>query len=366
MFDTYLFRVLLLPASVVLSVMFGGSYASGREIVEFISRHGPLGGLVSILAIILGFGIVAALCFELARVFRVWDYRSLLKVLRGGGWFLYEVIVRAGLLVGLAVVSTVAGTLLQDRFGTPVWQGTVLVFTAVVALNYRGRQLVERSMVISVFALFLVLAGLLFYFLSWSDRPTVEVFVSQKVVWSAWKSGITYAIFNASYLPLLLFCARNLTTRRESFTAGFFCALVMVIPAIVFHVVFMGDYPSIIDERLPTYFMFEKIAPDLMINLYIIVLFVMIIQTGVGLLQGFIERLDVGYLEYNGRPLPDWGHGIVAGFMLLSSVALGSLGIIALIAGAYAYLSVAFVIVFIVPLLVRGSFLILRAHGQAN
>ena len=360
MADNYLSRVLLLPASVVLAVMFGGSYASGREVVEFISRHGPVGGFISIAAVILGFGVIASLSFEVARISRAYDYRSLLKVLLGPAWFLYEIVVLAGLAVGLAVVTTVAGTVMQDHFGTPIWLGTLLMFAMVVVLNYLGRQLVEKSMMVSVLALLLVLGGLLVFFFRSGESGLTGVFSSQPVDWSGWKSGFTYAGFNASYLPLLLFCIRDLATRRESFTAGFFCALVMVLPAITFHLVFMGDYPAIIDERLPTYYMFEKISPAIMLNVYIVVLFVLITQTGVGLLQGFIERVDAWSIQSKGRTLPNWGHGLIAGSMLLSSMLLGSIGIIALIAGAYAWLSIAFVFVFILPLLIRGSLLIFR------
>jgi uncharacterized membrane protein YkvI len=78
------------------------------------------------------------------------------------------------------------------------------------------------------------------------------------------------------------------------------------------------------------------------------------------LLQGFIERLDAWNLQSRGQELPKWGHGLVAGAMLLASMALGSVGIIALIAGVYAWLSLAFVFVFILPLLTRGGLLVFR------
>ena len=42
----FLTRVFLIPSAVFLSVVFGGSYGSGREVVEFISKNGPMGGLV--------------------------------------------------------------------------------------------------------------------------------------------------------------------------------------------------------------------------------------------------------------------------------------------------------------------------------
>ena len=362
MSGNYLFRVLLIPASVVLAVMFGGSYASGREIVEFISRHGPIGGFISIAAVILGFGLIASLSFELARMFRAWDYRSLLMVLLGPVWFLYEIVVLAGLAVGLAVVTTVAGTVMQDHFGTPVWLGTLLMFVIVVVMNYRGRELVEKSMMISVLVLLLVLGGLVAYFFQWSGSGIADLFTSPPVDWSGWRSGFIYAGFNASYLPLLLFCVRDLATRGESFAAGIFCAVVMVLPALAFHLVFMGDYPAIIDERLPTYYMFGKVSPAWMLNVYIVVLFVLITQTGVGLLQGFIERVDSWSIQTKGKGLPNWGHGLIAGAMLLVSMALGSVGIVALIAGAYAWLSMAFVFVFILPLFTRGCLLIFRSN----
>ena len=48
--DSYLPRVVLIPSAVFLSAIFGGAYGSGREVVEFMTRYGPIGGLLSIAA----------------------------------------------------------------------------------------------------------------------------------------------------------------------------------------------------------------------------------------------------------------------------------------------------------------------------
>ena len=53
MLDSYLFRVFIIPSAVFLSVVFGGSYGTGREVMEFVSRHGPVGGLLSLAAVVL-------------------------------------------------------------------------------------------------------------------------------------------------------------------------------------------------------------------------------------------------------------------------------------------------------------------------
>jgi hypothetical protein len=67
-------RVILIPAGVFQSVIFGGAYGTGREIAQFISSLGPVGGLLAIAVAGLGFGVAMALSFELARLGRTYDY----------------------------------------------------------------------------------------------------------------------------------------------------------------------------------------------------------------------------------------------------------------------------------------------------
>ncbi|SVE47854.1 uncharacterized protein METZ01_LOCUS500708, partial [marine metagenome] len=51
--DSYLFRVILIPTAVVLSVLFGASYGSGREVMEFVSSNGPSGGFVALAVLVM-------------------------------------------------------------------------------------------------------------------------------------------------------------------------------------------------------------------------------------------------------------------------------------------------------------------------
>ena len=111
-------------------------------------------------------------------------------------------------------------------------------------------------------------------------------------------------------------------------------AIVALIPGLVFHYAFMSAYPEITDERLPTYYLFSEVASDLLLDAYVMVLFVLVAQTGVGVLQGFLERVD--------------------------SIALSSLGIIALILTGYTILAASFIVVYAIPLLTRGMWLIFR------
>ena len=103
------FQRIFLPGFLFQSVMIGGGYATGRELVEFFLSAGPVGGLLGLLAATLGFSAIAALSFEFARITKSYNYRHFFKQLLGNYWFLFEIAYFIlGLLV-LAVIGAAAG-----------------------------------------------------------------------------------------------------------------------------------------------------------------------------------------------------------------------------------------------------------------
>ena len=73
----------LLPGLAFKSVIVGGGYGTGREITEFFLSHGAFGGLVGMLVTALVWGLVLAVAFELARLTRSYNYKSLFQTLLG-------------------------------------------------------------------------------------------------------------------------------------------------------------------------------------------------------------------------------------------------------------------------------------------
>ena len=360
MLNSYLFRVFIIPAAVFLSVVFGASYGSGREVVEFISSNGPTGGLVSLLTLVCVYALLLALSFELVRLFKTYDYVSFFKVLLGRGWVLYEIVILLGMVIALSIATTVGGTVLEDHFGVSAWIGSLAIFALIVVLNYYGRHIVEKSMMVSVTALFLVLLVLVIQLVDGHSERITAAFLSIDHHSGGFSTGLKYAIVNAGYLPLLLYCAMGLNTRSEAITAGLFAALIAVIPALVFHFAFMAGFPAVIEERLPTYWMFQLVSTPLMLNIYVLVMFVLIAQTGVGMLQGLVVRLDTWWVKRSGQRLSRSGHGLIAGVAVAISMALGSMGIVALILRGYTIMFVSFIFVFVIPLFTRGVYLVFR------
>ena len=310
-------RIVLIPSAVFLSVMFGGAFGSGREIVEFMTKHGPYGGLVSMAIIWMVWSTVLFLCFELARRARAYEYRSFFKVLLGRGWVLYEILIMMGLVVALAICASAAGTVFSDHFGIAELLGGVGLLSIVVGLTYFGRKIVEKSMILSVAALFLLLLYLTYLVVSNHAGDVAGAFQMAPIEGNPLQSGLKYAFSSAGFIPLLLYCARDLHNLRETFLAALCAGLVGILPGLPFHFAFMVGYPEILAQSLPTYWLIENIGTITFLNIYVGVLFVMIAQTGVGLLQGMVERVDGWIIERSGRPLPALGHACVSGGALV-------------------------------------------------
>ncbi len=68
--NTRFFRVYIVPGAVFQSVMVGGGYGTGREIVEYFTSYGFLGGLLGLGIAFVCMASILALTFEFARLSR--------------------------------------------------------------------------------------------------------------------------------------------------------------------------------------------------------------------------------------------------------------------------------------------------------
>jgi uncharacterized membrane protein YkvI len=357
-------RAILIPAAVFQSVIVGGAYGTGREVVEYISNFGPLGGLLAIAVIALSFGLILAVSFEFARIHATWDYRSYLRELLGSAWLAYEILFLALLILVLAITGAASGTTLHERFGLSETLGTALMFIFVVVLNYLGRDFVKRTLSIGAIIMMAVLA---FYFVAVFRHayPDIKQVLLTNEIKSGWLlSGITFAVYNSALVPAIIYCASGLTSRSQAFSAGILAGMLGAFPALVFHLSFLAGYPEILSQSLPTYWMIEQLGASVLLTLYVMVLFATIVQTGVGVLQGFNERLDGWRRETAGAAFSKTQHAFLAGGLLLLSLLLAKIGIIDLVAKGYTALACGFVIVFTIPTLTIGVKRILGNQGR--
>ena len=66
-------RSYLVPGAVFQSIVVGGGYGTGREIVQYFTNYGPYGGLLGIFVAFAMFALVLCFTFEIARQFKAFD-----------------------------------------------------------------------------------------------------------------------------------------------------------------------------------------------------------------------------------------------------------------------------------------------------
>jgi uncharacterized membrane protein YkvI len=163
---------------------------------------------------------------------------------------------------------------------------------------------------------------------------------------------------------VILYCARGIQERSEALIGGFLAGFMGAFPGLVFHVTFMAGYPEILNAEVPSYWLITRLGIPGFLAIFLIVLFVTIIQTGVGVLQGLNERLDTWYVEKRGRSLDPSIHALVAGGALGASLLLANVGIINLVAKGYGTIAWGFMIVYSIPVLTLGV-LKIRRKGRS-
>jgi uncharacterized membrane protein YkvI len=355
-------KIYLLPGAVLQSVMIGGGYGTGRELVEFFTRHGMAGGLMGQILATLIIAAIFAVTLALSTRFKAYDYRSFFKLLLGRGWFIFELLLIAMIVLVLAVIGSAAGGIMEDSFGLPAPTGVLVMLVAVVILAFFGRDWITRFLATWSILLYAVFIA---YFVAVLLDLDASVW-AESYDWqisSDWMiGGLQYALYNASGIPIVLYAARAIETRSQAVASGVIGAFIAMIPGILFHLSFTGAYPGILEEAMPVYAMFESLAMPLLQAAYLLVLFGTFIETGAGDIQGLIERLDSWWLERRGRPLGRAQHAVFAAGTLIIASLLANFGIVDLIAEGYGNLAWGFLLVYLIPLFTVGIYRLSRSQ----
>jgi len=356
-----IFNVYVVPAAVFISVVMGGGYGTGREVVEFFTRHGLLGGLLGTAAAACVFALVLACTYEFARVFQVYDYRSFFKKLIGPFWVCFEALYLLLFLLVLGVVGSAAGSILEQEFAISSHLGMAGVLGLVVLLVYFGREAIEKVLTFWSIGMYLVFA---YYFVEILNNGRVDILQSltDGGIESGWlQGGILYAMYNLAIAPVLLFSTRAIQTRREALLAGVIAGIAVMVPAVLFHISYAAGYPDVLEQPVPNYWMMSEYSTALLLMIFLVALLGTLVETGAGLVQGLIERIEMVVKKEADATLSQPTRAAIAVVTLVFGGLMGSLGIVALVAKGYSALSVGFALVYIVPVTTLGLVKIIKS-----
>lgn len=284
----------------------------------------------------------------------------------GRGWFLFEVCYLILLLLILAVIGAAAGELTAATFGLPPLVGTLAMMALVGILTFNGSQLIKRVLAgwsILLYAVYLLLFVLAFKVFGADIVDTYR----QSPLGEGWlKSGMLYSGYNVAVVPAVLFVVSEHRRRRETIGAGLMGGAIAIIPAALFFVAMMGKYPEIGDQPVPASFLMASLDGGWLNLVFQVVVFGTFVETGAALLHAVNQRLEISFNE-RGQILPRAARPIVAVTLLSTAIFAGQkFGIVGLIASGYGALTLAFIAVFIVPLLTVGVWKILKSSGETK
>ncbi|MDC0004461.1 hypothetical protein OAE19_08705 [Porticoccaceae bacterium] len=364
---TSVFQRLWLPGFLLQSVIIGGGYATGRELVEFFLAAGPIGGLLGMLLATVALSVITALCFELARLTKSYNYRSFFHPLLGRGWFLYELAYFSlGLLI-LAVIGAAAGELVSEHLGLNKSLGTVTLMVLIGLLVFWGTALIEKVLAGWSFLLYATYAVFVVCYL-WQyggdlvSNLTAAPIIENNEHWMV--KSFQYVGYNVAVIPVILFCVKHMTTRRDALTAGVLAGPLAMIPAYLFFLAMVSTYPTILQSAVPADFMMQRLGLPWLKIIFYIVVFGTFVETGAAYIHAVNERIDEVFAEKK-RRMPLWLRPLVAFIALIVSIVLaGEIGLIDLIAKGYGTLTWVFMLIFIAPLLTVGLFKVYQGNTK--
>ena len=355
----------VLPGIILQSVLIGGGYATGREIVEYGAKFGAWGWL-SGLATFLGFAVVSVLSFELIRLSKVYDYKNFIRQIAGPLCHVFDAVYCLFMVLIIAVMSAATGSIVETVLGLNYWYGVVGITAIVGILHFYGEHLIERFETLDTVALY---AGyLLFYILVISQRSDniALVFASQDTsfvpdatVMDALWAGVLYMAYNLVVLPASFFTLKRQETRRQSVISGIIAGLLMTIPWFLTYFSVLGFYPdsSVVGAAVPWMVMMQACsASPWMLVVFGVVMGWTLIETSTGIIHALLDRVNTGLQEANRSVLTRAQRGYITIGVLVTSMIMSRVGIIDLIAKGYNALSYAFILIFLIPLLTVGVY----------
>ncbi len=357
------FQKYFLPGFVFQSVVIGGGYGTGRELVEFFLTDGPAAGMLGIVVSTIIWSLVLAISFEFARLRKAYDYRSFINSLLGKGWMGYELVYIIGMILVVSVLGSAAGELVAEVFALPDIVGIVTMILVVGILVFYGTSLIEKVLSIWSFALYavyivLIVAALIMFGTSIGENVSVTREGSNWML-----SGARYAAYNVGIMPAMLFAVRHIETRGEAVISGSIAGVIAMLPGAFIYIAMLSQYPDILSVPIPADFLLSRMNMPVLRLIFQIILFGTLIETGVGLIHGFNERISGAY-EEKGAHMPRLlRFGIAITILVLAIFIADAVGIVDLIASGYGALTWAYWVVFLIPVLTVGIWRILKSSA---
>ena len=249
----------LIPGFIFQSVVIGGGYGTGAEIAQYFGVNGLVGGLLGMCVTLVVWSLLCAVTFEFVRIFRTFDYNSLMHKLLGKAGVLYEICYVILLLIVLGVINATAGSMIQSLTGLTPWLGVIILSAGIVLLVMKGTEAIEKALSFWSYVLYAVyLLFMIVVFVKFSGNIGAE-FAKAEVTGNWFLNGLQYSFYNLGIVPALLYTVRDAESRKEAVTEGILAGVIGVIPAVLLLLTMACNMSAVVSAETPVTVIFEML-----------------------------------------------------------------------------------------------------------
>ena len=363
----------ILPGVILQSVLLGGGYATGREIVTYGAKYGALGYIAG-LGILLGFTIMCIMTFAVARSFNAYDYKTLVKQFSWKFYILFDALYILFGILAISVMASASGEIGKSILHIPyyVGVGAMVVFSGI--LNFYGGRLIEKISTVETAVVYISYIIFSIFAITHNTANIHNVFSTGNTSFikgavspfTALKSGIIYVGFNTIVLSSSLFTVKRQTKPKETIISGIISGSLMSIPWFLTYFSVISFYPAkeVMNAPIPWLVMLKKSAPSWIIPIFAVVILWALLTSATGLIFALMERLKVGLSDTDKKELTPKRRAMIASLILVIAAVLAKFGIIDLIAKGYTILSYGFIIVYVIPILTIGLYRVFHPNWK--
>ncbi|NLJ51607.1 MAG: hypothetical protein GX342_05565 [Alcaligenaceae bacterium] len=290
----------LLIALAYMSVVIGGGFASGREVIEFFTGYGVWGIGGSVVAAFL-FAFVGMQIAQISSKMQAKSHNQVLARLFGTtGGAVVDVILNF-FLYGVGVIMlAAAGATLNQQFGwEPMMGSIVMTVLVILTLCLNLKSIIYLISAVIPFLLFIIIAIMVYsvftgnFDIANQNAHAAEYTVINLLGWTvpSWAmSGVLYAAFNIGVgFPMLAVMGGLNKSERESGFGGVLGGLGLGFLIVFLNFALYLNIDKLHDIEIPTLLLAGKIHVGLT-YLTAIALIAMIYSTAVGMFFAFAVR----------------------------------------------------------------------------
>lgn len=350
----------LIPGFIFQSVVIGGGYGTGAEIAQFFGVSGMKGGLLGLCVTMVVWGIICAITFEFSRMFKTYDYGSMMQKLLGPVAYVYDLTYYLMMFIVLGVVNATASAMMDKLVPGAGWAGIAILSGGTIFLVFKGTKMIENVLAFWSYVLYAVYLVFVVAVYSKFGDAIANSFATGAVSSDWLSNGLVYSFYNLVVVPLILYTVADFKTRKEAVVGGLLSGVLGVVPGILLHLAMGCDLEAVTKASVPVMVVFDKLNMNWLYIIFEVVLFGTLIETETGFVKAFTDRIEV-FMKQHGKEVNGTSYVSMVFAVVLVGIGISAFGLLNLIAKGYGTACWLFLFLYAVPMCTIGVYKIMKS-----